>query len=209
VFDYQSYNQQPEPYDRTLDSVLGGRYQLLRKTQLNFLQTLRDAGAELVFMKMGPTLDNDMEWTNLQQKRYEKYVEILEKVEDGKSVLQIEEFPDTFVFFKELIQLLSPSDKIVHAVQNPMNLELANYATKNKVLAIFADDSDFFIYGGDWRYWSSRSIDYENYTTMDFDRDELRKHLDLYLDQMPIFATYAGNELVDSEALNVSDLLRR
>jgi hypothetical protein len=82
-------------------------------------------------------------------------------------------------------------------------LETAAFATKNNALAVIADDSDYLIYKGNWRYWSARQLDLNDLSTMEYDRRALWDCLNLSEDQMKIFATIAGNDIIKYNEVQV------
>lgn len=74
--------------------------------------------------------------------------------------------------------------------------ELSRYATMNNAVAVVADDTDFLIYEGNWKYWSARSLNLAKLTTREYCRPALRMALGLTQKQLPIFATLAGNDII-------------
>lgn len=77
--------------------------------------------------------------------------------------------------------------------------ELARYATINNAVAIIADDTDFLIYEGNWKYWSARNLKFNELSTMEYSRSALRATLGLAPKQLPTFATLAGNDIIRQE----------
>lgn len=77
--------------------------------------------------------------------------------------------------------------------------ELSRYATQNNALAVVADDTDFLIYEGNWKYWSARNLNFAQLTTMEYCRSALRMTLGLAPKQLPILATVAGNDIIRQE----------
>lgn len=66
-------------------------------------------------------------------------------------------------------------------------------------MAIIADDTDFLIYEGNWKYWSAKNLKFADLTTMEYNRSALRRELGLAQKQLPIFATLSGNDIIRPE----------
>lgn len=81
-------------------------------------------------------------------------------------------------------------------------LEIAQFATRNNVLAVLANDIDFLIYEGDWKYWGSKTLNHNSLTTMEYDKKALREHIGLSAKQMPLLATIAGNDFIKWALVN-------
>lgn len=89
------------------------------------------------------------------------------------------------------------------AMTKECDAEIARYATNNPlVLAVLADDTDFLIYPGIWRYFSLKEIDPNNMTTLEFSRTALRSFLDLNDSQLVILSTLAGNDVILHKQIN-------
>lgn len=69
----------------------------------------------------------------------------------------------------------------------------------NNAVAVIADDTDFLIYEGNWKYWSARNLKFDEMTTMEYSRSALRVALGLAQKQLPIFATLSGNDIIHQE----------
>ena len=76
------------------------------------------------------------------------------------------------------------------------NNVIASYATKHKALAVLSDDSDFLIYGGNWKFWSIKELNSQTMTTMEFNKQKLRLELELNDREMCMLATVGGNDFV-------------
>lgn len=67
---------------------------------------------------------------------------------------------------------------------------------------------DFLIFDGQWKYWSTRSINCETFTASEYNRVELRLSLDLNSKQLAILATIAGNDVLPYDG-NVKQFHRK
>lgn len=72
------------------------------------------------------------------------------------------------------------------------DMAIADYANKNNALAVVGDDTDFIIFEGNWKYWSTADLDMQNITTMEYNKIGLREHIGLSPQQMPLFAALYG-----------------
>lgn len=70
---------------------------------------------------------------------------------------------------------------------------IAQYATRNKALAVVASDSDFLIYEGDWQFWYT-DIQFEPMQVGRYGRGELVDCLQLTYKELKMFATILGND---------------
>lgn len=68
-------------------------------------------------------------------------------------------------------------------------------------MAVVADDTDFLIYEGNWKYWSARNLNLVQLTTMEYCRPALRTALGLAQKQLPFFATLAGNDVINQDSV--------
>lgn len=87
--------------------------------------------------------------------------------------------------------------KLNYTVHLECDQELARFAyMNNRVLAIFSNDSDFLIFAGSFRYFSTKDLNFSTLKTKEFDRKALQNLLKLNSYQMSILATLAGNDIV-------------
>lgn len=84
-----------------------------------------------------------------------------------------------------------------YAINNECDFELARYAKENKVFAIVSNDSDFFIYDGEWKFWTSSYFgfvggDKTKIKTVQYDRCGIVKSCGIQAIHRPLFATLIG-----------------
>lgn len=90
--------------------------------------------------------------------------------------------------------------KLIKSELKDCDTEIARFACNNpRVLAVLADDTDFLIFPGKWRYFSMRAMDVCTYETMEYSRVALRRHLNLTDDQLIILSSISGNDIVKFE----------
>lgn len=174
-----------------------------------FFQRLIDAGAQLVFFTDGP-VQNDKQptWMRRQNVKYDDHLAVIDKLDKHVPLRDLVNLPlPTTTMVSSLLRAVAKEfGPLTSSIHNECDLELAAYATKNNAYAIMADDSDFLIYPGNWRYWSIKHIDDEHFTTLAYNRVALRAHLGLSSAQMPLFAALGGNDIVQFEDIKVSKI---
>lgn len=184
-----------------------GRYKMgtLTKQCEDLYKKLIAAGAKLVFFTDSTVLDHKFEtWAIRRNTEFENIRENLDEVYTGKYDYNMSVDSITLQTNWEIIA--SKYGELNHSIDNECDLELAAYATKNDVLAVLADDTDFLIFEGQWRYWSTKEINDETLMTKEFNKIALRNHLNLTEKQMPLLATLNGNDIIKSDRLLVSIL---
>lgn len=72
-------------------------------------------------------------------------------------------------------------------------------------MAIVSKDSDFFIFNGLWRLWSSNGIvqSGSRLKTIEYQRNSIERILSLKRDQLPLFATLLGNDITNTKTFNL------
>lgn len=72
-------------------------------------------------------------------------------------------------------------------------------------MAIISNDSDFCIFDGSWRLWSSMGIIRSKLQlkTVEYYRQRIQRILSLTTDQLPLLATMAGNDTTNSKTLHL------
>ena len=84
-----------------------------------------------------------------------------------------------------------------YGMDRECDAEMAKFACENpRVLAILADDSDFLIYPGNWKYFSLKELDHETLDTKEYSRIALRKTLNLNDKELVILSTLNGNDVI-------------
>lgn len=67
---------------------------------------------------------------------------------------------------------------------------------QSRVLAIIADDSNFLIFAGNWRYFSLRDLDHKTLMTKEYNRKALRENLELNDQELVLLSTLNGNDVI-------------
>lgn len=91
-------------------------------------------------------------------------------------------------------------ETVVHSfTENDM--EIITYARMNKSFAILSQDSDFIIANAAKYYLSMKHLNIYDMTTYLYDCPALANHLHLHMNQLPLFATLMGNDLMEYDMM--------
>ena len=141
--------------------------------------------------------------TNIARRneKYKEAIEIIDKVYDGQSLETIIEssweVPRLTTFLNMIEETVRKFGKLIVSVTKECDTELARFANNDpSVLAIVANDTDFLIFSGTWKYFSLVDIDLEHLTTIEYSRSALREHLGLNDKQLFILSTLGGNDII-------------
>lgn len=188
-----------------IEVLCAGRHQKCNEI-LNQLFTRLSVTAELVFFIDGFIKDSKfLTWVKRQDQKYRKSLLIMDEVRKS-SLSDVVKYHSRDIYtntFLNVIENVCCKYGSLHYTMNfECDQEIARFAFLNpRVLAVFSNDTDFLIFPGVWRYFSTKDLDLDLLTTLEFDRQKLSKHLRLTSSQMPVFATLAGNDIVDREGL--------
>lgn len=187
--------------------ICGGRYKQLQNQFEAFCQAMLAAGARLAFFIDGPhQTKKDEVWFQRRDETYSNALQIFDNIYSGLDLNTIaQNVGDRNIgsvsiskTFEEICKRLG---YFKTSIQSECDLELAQYAVQNNALAILGQDTDFLIFEGNWQYWSTEFLDWKTLTTICYNRPALRGHLGLSQEQMCLFATLAGNDIVKFDSL--------
>ncbi|XP_055608357.1 uncharacterized protein LOC129755755 [Uranotaenia lowii] len=182
--------------------LCGIRFNWSYRYMERFFQRLKEAGAELVFFYDGPVQEMKYDtWIQRQDEKYAKMIEIFDSIDQQISVKEIlkrfgARLPSCT--FLPLVKLAKKHGNVHVTFSQECDQALAIYASQVKALAIVSNDTDFLIFKGFWRYWSS-DINFETLTTYEYNRPLVVRTLGLTFYQMRLLATLGGNDIVHYE----------
>lgn len=190
--------------NRDLGEMLyGGRSGKYWKMLDNFFKRLSSV-ANLVFFADGPVIDMKYDtWIQRQDEKYLKYEKIIDLINSNVPIQEVvrkrEYSIPSLSLYSDFLKILAKVyGTLTIAVTTECDTEIARYASLNpSVIAVMADDSDYLIYPGQWRYFSIRQLNLETLMTKEFSRSALRRYLDLTDREMIILSTIAGNDVID------------
>lgn len=187
--------------------LCAGRHQMYTEV-LDCLFSRLSAIAELVFFLDGLIIDSKFAtWASRQNRKHKSSINILKMIYNEFPLNDIVLKHASYIYTNTLLNVIESScqkfGRLNYAVKNECDQEIAQFAVCNpRVLAVFSRDTDFLIFPGPWRYFSTRDITLKTLQTIEFDRKVLRRHLNLNNYQMAIFATAAGNDIVRRDELD-------
>lgn len=209
------------------DFICGGRYNVIFDYFENLLKQMTDIGAALVFFScinthIYPGKKNEPNtWFKRIEENFQTNVEIYDAIRAGKTLSEIAgmienkhiEFPRPVLFGLDAIakkygQFHYTSAKV------DLQIKMASFATRNNARAIVSDNSDFYIYNGDWKFWSAKQfrIDERNpnkLKTIQFDRNALARKCGIDAIHRPLLATLIGNGRADGFRNSLAQFAKR
>nr|XP_019539584.2 uncharacterized protein LOC109410481 [Aedes albopictus] len=190
-------------YDRK-GLYFGGRFNLAYTVIDELFGKLKGLGAKLVFFYDGPVPESKNEtWCARQDRRYEEMLPLISAVDMGFDLTALMNYSPPLNFRYALKFIAKKYGELKVTMTHECDQELAAHATKVNALAIISNDSDFLIYEGSWKYWSSREIQLPTLVTMEYNRAALVRHLDLSFQQMPLLATLSGNDIMPFDVVKL------
>lgn len=188
-----------------LDLLYGGRHNKYFHIIDNLFRRLSEM-AVLVFFEDGPVVEEKADtWIERQDTKYWECVEVMDLVDQSvpiksiidKQLIRKKEIPSVTTHLELIEELAKSYGTRIVTITKECDAELARYASSTPgVIAVLADDTDFLIFSGSWRYFSIAQLDVDTLRTKEFSKTALRAHLRLSDKQLIIFSTVAGNDIV-------------
>lgn len=188
---------------------------------------MTDIGAHLVFFSC---LNNHIytgkknepnKWLDRFEKGFQTNIEIYDAIRAGKTLSEIDamiqnqyiEFPRSALFGMDTIAKKYGKCHYISA-KNKLEIKMASFATRNNARAIVSDNSDFYIYNGDWKFWSAKQfqIDERNpnkFKTIQFDRNALVRFCGIDAIHRPLLATLLGNDCAEGFRNELAEFEKR
>ncbi|KAL7050609.1 hypothetical protein ACKWTF_004145 [Chironomus riparius] len=187
---------------KDLKEVLCGiRHQKVYERLEEFLEDISQI-ADLVFYNEGPVFPAKLsEWINRQNQEFTRAKNVLELINQERPLEEIIERVKNIevpISHFEIVESLAKKyGTLKTAVDKECDTEMAQYACQDPlVLAILADDSDFLIFPGNWRYFSLRDLDQKTFETKEYNRVALRENLGLNDQELVLLSTLNGNDVI-------------
>ncbi|XP_055621333.1 uncharacterized protein LOC129765250 [Toxorhynchites rutilus septentrionalis] len=176
------------------EHIYGCRNQFAFATAAKFCNNLIAAGAKLTFFLNGKVQESKYDyWVQKQEKAY---ADSLKKMDDipVKRNGHIHGNVTKHAFITALINVARKIGKLILTYDEECDRQAVAYARKHNALAVITGDSDYLIYQGRWRVWSSSDLNLKTMRTYEWNKEVLIKALGLKWSQMPFFAVIAGND---------------
>lgn len=188
------------------DGICGGRHQITLNTWKTILNALTSTGASLVFFSDLNIQEGKLgEWMNRRDDEFRVYTEIYDSIERGITLEEItnrkNDRKSLSSTFYGMAAIAREYGQYNHSVRRECDLEIAHFAKHNNVLAVITNDTDFLIFDGDWKFWSSENIcitESNRLKTIEYNRNGLACMLSLARHQLPLFATLLVNDFTHS-----------
>lgn len=185
-----------------LEILCGGRFSKYKINSETLIKNLSEI-ADLVFFVDGSVVNDKLDhWMNQNHKKYLETMEIFDQIYDGLKLCEIpkkfREIPPSTSSLKITQEIAKKYGKLIKTCTQEADAEIAKFASENRALAVLAEDSDFLIYKGNWKYFSTNSLNIYDLTTKEYNKKALWNFFgfnNFY--QMAMLATLAGNDLVD------------
>jgi hypothetical protein len=203
-------------YQAELEDLCGGR-SLKCQTNCDAIFEILNEFADIVFFFDGSVSADKLE--NFMRKKHRKYRDSMKVVEMINNRVPMKTIKGKFrriptsISHKKIVEEKAEKHgKLIKAMTKEADAEIVKYANENNAFAIIAEDSDFLIFEGSWRYFSIQDLRFNTMTSTEFDKKGLWTALGLQnSQQMAMLASMAGNDLVDHESLKIfhSNLLEK
>lgn len=180
------------------EQIYGCRNQFAWTYATKFCDKLIGAGARLVFFIDGKLQEGKYKhWIQRQEKVYTECLKKLDNIPvefKGKNRGQVQGNVTKHAFISALIAAARKKGVLITTYDVECDREVAAFAKKHDAMAVFTGDSDYLIYEGKWRVFSSADLDLDTMRTYEWDKEVLRSALKLEWSQMPFFAAISGND---------------
>ncbi|XP_055389101.1 uncharacterized protein LOC129618361 isoform X2 [Condylostylus longicornis] len=183
-----------------MDVFTGGRQIVCANYAKQLCEHFKELGAELVFFIDGPIkkckIPHHIENSNQKYLNQQNIFEYIRNEEKPKIFSPSHKMS---VYINNFLTTIRSYSKISISFANECDLDIANYATQCKALAVVTCDTDFLIFPGNWQVWISILFNRDQFTIFAWNKMNLLKNLNLRKNHMPIFSTLSGNDFVKYE----------
>ncbi|XP_031621662.1 uncharacterized protein LOC116339756 isoform X2 [Contarinia nasturtii] len=210
VIDFCSLANWVARWDK-IGNICGGQNQKVLQNWTHILHDLKNTGCSLVFF-CDLKIEENKVVEILIRRNYEfnSSTKMYDLIDSGMALNDVSKNASTMALqtsFYGLCQISKKFGKMYYAIERECDVELANYATNNNAMAVISNDTDFLIFAGVWRLWSSqdiRQIKNKPYKstrveTIEYDRNAIVKICSLSQHQLPLFATIMGNDITEKK----------
>lgn len=187
------------------DTICGGRHQVTIKAWKELLDAFKSAGCSLVFFADLTLQDGKSDtWISRRNEKFDLYTSLYQLIEAGAGVnaivATVQERKGLTTKFHGMELVAQTYGEFHHSIKYECDLEIAQYAKNHNALAVLSNDTDFLIFDGPWKLWSSDDIEItatNQLKTLEYNRKALAKICALSQHQLPILATLLGNDFTN------------
>uniref|UniRef100_A0A1B6DDU3 XPG-I domain-containing protein n=1 Tax=Clastoptera arizonana TaxID=38151 RepID=A0A1B6DDU3_9HEMI len=190
-----------------LEWVTGPQTKEFKEQLKFFVSQFKKLGITLVFFFDGPTPDvKRCTWVQRRMDTMIKVYKIMDLLKDGNKTTDVSS--DLFMLPIGLnsfvmIYLKEECNIEVYSAVEECDEEINAFAVQHNCFAVLSQDSDYMIYEGNYLYLSMKSLNLEKMTIAFYSRKELARNLGISLQDLPLFATLAGNDIISVDKLRV------
>ncbi|XP_008475547.1 constitutive coactivator of peroxisome proliferator-activated receptor gamma-like [Diaphorina citri] len=195
---YHSYNGDPR---------YGGEMVSMVQYMRNLYSKFNSLGIQLIaFFGNYKAKDKRSVWIKKRYENVKRFIEIMNSIQsntyDAEQDFQTSGslFPSELCLTTAAIIKYELGQPIVHSLTEN-DIEIITYARKNNSFGILSQDTDFIIANAAVYYLSMRTFNMRDMTTCIYDSQGLATHLGLQLNQLPLFATLMGNDIMEYEVM--------
>lgn len=174
------------------------------------LDAFKAAGCSLVFFADLNIQETKIDtWLSRRNSEFKGYIKLYDALNNGENrpsaIAQKTSKSALSSLFHGLAEMAKSYGHFYYSVRHEADLEIAHYANHHKALAVISDDTDFLIFKGQWRLWSSHEIIRSKLRlrAIEYNRNSIGRILSLTVDQLPLFATLVGNDITNSKTFNL------
>lgn len=184
------------------NASVGMRGNVVERKATDFFEKIKKSGASMTFFDGGSVHSNkEGVFMEHRQESSEKKLDIIKDLEAGIPIrLIINKQRGNLRGTSTITPLLKEIARKYGDIHMPVSAEkhtiMAGVATAKKAFAVLGNDTNFLIYCGKWRYWSLEDANFDNLLIKEYNANALKGFLNLTAEQMPLFATLAGNQII-------------
>lgn len=213
-------------WDR-LGNICGGRHQKILEKWTCFLRDIKLTGCSLVFFCDMKYDDNKIKKI-VSRRNYDHNLskKLYDSIDSGMTLNKLlnNMSPGALTTsFHGLCMIAKQFGDVYLANEHECDLELAQYATEHNVMAIISNDTDFLIFAGQWKLWSSEIKIYDNRTkidkqmkkttkrfeTIEYNRNGIFNICSLSQHQLPLLATILGNDITEIYNKRLTEICKK
>lgn len=157
----------------------GYRVRCIESKFETFLQKLKDAEAELVFVFKKPQISYDED-------------SVISK-DEVKSITDRHEQKMLQMFILAQVAKRFGQLRGMDSIKNRPSTFQIQLANELNAFAIMGLNTHYVFYEGPWAFWSDADMDMEAMTIRQYSKEKFMQHLNLTVERAPLFATLAGS----------------
>lgn len=203
------------------DVIVGYRLNKIEKKFDDFLQKLKNAGAELILVFKRSLHTEKSKLKRSSEDQYKLGLDLINQVKGSADFETISdhyadvlrrnlwfEFPSHAAVMLVLCQVAKRYGKLYGKtnLQNHQSNFLAQVANENKAFAILGLNTYHIFHEGSWHFWSDADLDFDLMTVRQFNKEIILRSMNLTFEKGPLFAILAGG--LHSSEENVKKITR-